>query len=68
MPKMNWNKVAVAVAKIEGKKKQTDIAQIKEIINATMTHIYKRHSFCELCDGITFLVTKGQHKSEMRSM
>lgn len=45
MAKINWNKIATAVSKIEGKKKQVNIAQIKEVINATMRVLYYRHSF-----------------------
>lgn len=39
---MNVNQLAVKVCKLEGKKKQVDIAQVKEILRC-LARINKRH-------------------------
>lgn len=38
---MNLNELAVKIASLEGKKKETDIAQIKEVLSVTFKELKK---------------------------
>jgi len=59
MPKINWNQVAIKIARMEGKKKQVDIAQIKEILGDLAEVLLLEYNSWDVLEGIVRL---GSHK------
>lgn len=51
MKPINLNALAVEVSEVEGKKKETDIAQIKEVIRATFDAL-AQHGDAEILEAV----------------
>lgn len=50
--RINLNILAKEVAEMEGKKKQQDIAQIKETIKVIFMELYAKYSSAQILDAI----------------
>lgn len=49
MPKINENELAKKIAEREGLKKQVNIAQIKEVLKATLDILWNEYLMSDVC-------------------